>query len=127
MLDPKSSATIVQIEELEPPTEGLPKSTKDEIIKMLTKKNRFYCTSIDQDYVNYGNNTVFQGFISAYKRHYPFTLSPDIVWLLILQGFSRHINNNSEKFRSSFVDFQGKKELCVDRTDLTPSTATVED
>jgi len=47
-------------------------------------------------------------------------LSPDIIWLAIAQGFSNHVNENSEALRKKFVDFDGKKTLTVFRetTDL---------
>jgi hypothetical protein len=41
-------------------------------------------------------------------------LSPDMIWLLISQGFARHVNNNSEKLRKYFVDFKGKLTLIVE-------------
>lgn len=70
---------------------------------------------------------VFNGFVQAYKEHRPITISPDIIWLLIIQGFANHVNNNSEKLRSMFVDFEGQKHLTVRRTNITPKTATIKD
>ena len=54
----------------------------------------------------------------AYASHYPMTISPDMIWLLIAQGFATHINQNSEKLRSQFVDFDGKKQIDVRRDDF---------
>ena len=50
----------------------------------------------------------------AYAEHRPFVLSPDMVWMLISQGFSHHINANPEKYRDRMVDFQGKLSLAVE-------------
>ena len=69
---------------------------------------------------------VFNGFVSAFKEHRPITISPDIFWLLIIQGFANHVNNNAEKLRHMFVNFDGKKELTVTREGITPETAEVE-
>ena len=41
---------------------------------------------------------------TAFSNHYPLVLSPDAIWLCIMQGLSMHINENSEKLRSYFVE-----------------------
>lgn len=63
--------------------------------------------------VNYGYNSFFNGMYTAYADHRPFVLSPDMVWLLISQGFARHINANPEKLRKHLVDFSGQLTLNV--------------
>jgi hypothetical protein len=63
--------------------------------------------------VTFGYHSFFQGMLSAYANHRPFTLSPDMMWLLICQGFANHVNNNSESLRNMFVDFKGKTTLIV--------------
>lgn len=49
----------------------------------------------------------------AYADHRPISISPDMIWLLICQGFSTHVNNNTEKLRTKFVSFDEKKKLIV--------------
>ncbi|CAG8437545.1 9297_t:CDS:2 [Acaulospora colombiana] len=51
--------------------------------------------------------------LHAYNEHQHLRLTPDDVWLTIAQGVSRHINYNAEKFRSKFVEHEGKKEISV--------------
>ncbi|KAA6348098.1 hypothetical protein EZS27_004447 [termite gut metagenome] len=63
--------------------------------------------------VFFAEHPVLQGFLMAYQEHRPLTISPDIIWLLINQGFARHVVNNAEALRNQFVDFEGKKELIV--------------
>src|SRR6218665_2920443 len=63
--------------------------------------------------VNFGAHPLFNGMYKAYAEHRPFELSPDIIWLLICQGFSQHVNNNPEALRNMFVNFEGKKSLIV--------------
>ena len=53
------------------------------------------------------------GLQLAYAYHRPFVISPDMIWLLICQGFANHVKENSEQLRSKFVDFEGKKTLTV--------------
>lgn len=64
--------------------------------------------------VNYGYNSFFNGMYQAYADHRPFVLSPDMIWLLISQGFARHVHANPEKMRDNFVDFSDKLTLIVD-------------
>jgi hypothetical protein len=50
----------------------------------------------------------------AFKQHYPLVLSPDVLWITILQGVAQHINNHSNELRSRLVRHQTKIELVVD-------------
>ena len=59
------------------------------------------------------NVPVLNGFYTAHTNHYPIRIKPDHIWLLIIQGFSHHVNINSFELRSMFVTFEGKKELVV--------------
>ena len=63
--------------------------------------------------VNFNANSFFYGMYEAYATHRPFVLSPDMIWLLISQGFARHINADPEAMRSYFVDFSDKMTLIV--------------
>jgi hypothetical protein len=67
--------------------------------------------------VSFGYHAFFNGMYQAYADHRPFVLSPDMVWLLISQGFARHINANPEEMRKYLVDFSGKISLVL-RNDL---------
>ena len=50
-----------------------------------------------------------------------------MIWILVLQGFSRFMEKYAETVRDNFVNFQGKIDLKVLRLELTPYTATKED
>lgn len=52
----------------------------------------------------------------AYCKHLPVTISPHDIWLVILQGFGRHVQANAETLRSKIVSFEGKQKLVVDGT-----------
>lgn len=55
----------------------------------------------------------------AFSDHRRITITPDMIWLLICQGFSIHVNNNIEKLRSKFVAFNDKKKLIVQTQDIS--------
>jgi len=70
--------------------------------------------SADSLVLIYGTHPFFYGMYEAYAEHRPFVLSPDMVWMLISQGFSHHINADPEKYRDRMVDFSGKMSLVVE-------------
>ena len=55
----------------------------------------------------------FQSVLRAYKTHKSITLSPDMVWLLISQGFARYVNAHSEELRPQLVNHAGKMDLTI--------------
>ena len=71
-------------------------------------------------------SSLIQGLIYAYKNHYPITVTPDMIWILILQGFSRFMEKYENLVRERFVNFTGKKDLKVERLDYSPQSATKE-
>jgi hypothetical protein len=54
----------------------------------------------------------------AYADHRSLVLSPDMIWLLLAQGFARHVNENVELMRSRFVAHEGKVEILVIRDEF---------
>lgn len=52
---------------------------------------------------------------NAYAKHRGLIISPDMIWLMIAQGFAKHVDENSDSLRHYFVDFDGKKVLKVVR------------
>ena len=63
----------------------------------------------------------------AYQNHYPISVSPDMLLILFLQGYSRFMEKYAEKFRKQYVDFEGKKVLTVERIGIIPKNTTKED
>ena len=72
-----------------------------------------------------GSNAFIEAINTAYDKHYPLVLSPDAVWLLIAQGFARHVNENAEKLRNLFVEHEGKKTLKVRRDDFVKGSLDI--
>ena len=99
----------------------------DELKSLYGDKIYSYSMKPEEKIEFIDQHCVFNGFVSAFKEHRPITISPDIIWLLIIQGLANHVNNNAEALRSKFVNFDGKKELTVTRGGITPQTATIDD
>jgi hypothetical protein len=52
---------------------------------------------------------------TAFSYEMPLALSPDHVWMAILQVFSEYVNTHAEELRSKFVNFDGKKVIEIRR------------
>jgi Domain of unknown function (DUF4419) len=52
---------------------------------------------------------------AAYSGHHGLVISPDMVWLMICQGFSNHVRANSDSLRHKIVAFEGKKKISLSK------------
>ncbi len=111
--------TTYKIESLNPPTKFLYQRPSCDAFK-FSMANIEKSSPLPDSLVTFGEHPFLTGILTAYKEHRPFVLSPDIVWLLISQGFARHITNNAEEFRHEIVNFEKKKTLTVVSTEITP-------
>jgi len=71
-----------------------------------------YEENIPANIKTYGNS-FYGAFAKAYNNHEDVTISPDDIWTVIMQQFSKHVNDHSEELRSMFVEHEGNKELTV--------------
>jgi len=58
-------------------------------------------------------NSFVSAIHHAFSYHLPVELSPELVWIAITQGFSQHVNRNSERLRHHFVKHEGKAEIKI--------------
>lgn len=63
------------------------------------------------DFFSTGMNGFLASLFYSYHNHLPLRLSPDHVWIAVLQGISAHVNQNSEQLRKKLVAFEGKRDL----------------
>src|SRR4051794_12045566 len=54
----------------------------------------------------------------AYGSHRPLSLSPDMVWLTILQGVAQHVVNHAETLRGRLVQHPGRLRIVVRHDDF---------
>ena len=92
----------------------------DQEYKDSLKYYHIIATSFANEHnLQYGGDSPFYGtLISAYAGHMSVTLSPDMVWLLISQGFARHVNAHAEELRPLLVSHAGKMKLSVRSDDI---------
>ena len=60
-----------------------------------------------------GKDVFFKTIVRAYAEHRPLVFSPDMIWVLISQGFARYVNAHPEEMRDKLVSHTGKMELVV--------------
>ena len=106
-------ATVVEIETLSKPAKLIPVVPTSEILKVLKADVERNIENLPDSLVYYGEHPFLTGILNSYIDHRPFVISPDIFWLLISQGFARHITQNAEELSSQMVNFEGRKTLTV--------------
>jgi hypothetical protein len=52
----------------------------------------------------------------AFSQHLPLTLSPDMVWLAMLQGFARHVKANAQALEGRMMKAPGKHQIRLEVT-----------
>ena len=70
-------------------------------------KELHFTQSAQKELIYTRNNAFLESFQIAYDSHRPLTLSPDVVWLTIAQGFSVHMNENFKELEN--IVFKGDK------------------
>ena len=86
--------------------------------KKIEKLNYSFETG-EEKFYEAGDCPFIEAYRIAYLHHFPIVINPNIFWLIILQGFSKHmeIKDNSERNRFKFVNFEGREDITI-RTDL---------
>ena len=85
--------------------EGVPGDTHAMIARSFSDDEKFYTLK--------GKDVFFQTVVRAYAEHRPLVLSPDMMWVLVSQGFARYVNAHSEQMRHQLVSHDGKMDLVV--------------
>ena len=115
------SVTFEVDKDLSAPKTKLQKYDDKEIAKKIVnisaipkELHRVVKTSFEGERLSYiADDNFYKCMVQAYADHHPLVLSPDIVWLIISQGFSRYVNAHTEEMRDLLVFHEGKMELVV--------------
>ena len=86
--------TFTVEENISSPKKLFPKMTMEEITKKYSDKIYASSFKMTDKLIYFGEHTIFEGFYLAYVNHCPIILSPDIFWILIIQGFTRYVLNH---------------------------------
>ena len=85
--------------------EGVPGDTHAMIARSFADNEKFFTIT--------GKDVFFQTIVRAYAEHRPLVLSPDMMWVLVSQGFARYVNAHSEQMRHQLVSHDDKMDLVV--------------
>ena len=104
-----------QLEELERGTEPLTRYDFEKALHLKFGENLegFPTSERELTVINHDTHSVLFALTEAFNHHKPIVLSPDIIWLLIAQGFTQHMSIYSEALRDKFVQHEGKVALEV--------------
>lgn len=82
--------------------------------KVVGASSTKYINSTNQDN-EYGLNSLLKAVHLAFAGHHGLTLSPEVLYVAIVQGLSAHINMDPEKHRKAAgIAFEGKVGLKLD-------------
>ena len=65
-------------------------------------------------------SSLIEGYIQAYINNYSVTLNPDIIWLLITQGFSRYMYLNKTKENKIIFNDRKLNKIMITKESFYP-------
>lgn len=104
-----------QVEELERATSIVEEKSISALFECFSEKIEKHSTHKKEHLVAHGYHSFLYSMYRAYSEHRPFVISPDMIWLLISQAFSHHLNFNKEILPKHFptLNPHQKKKLIV--------------
>jgi hypothetical protein len=94
---------------------------KEEAFRQLAQKFSSkieYLPNPDTKLIDGGHHAFLYGLYLAYAEHRPFTLSPDMIWLLILQGIANHVNFSHEAGNNLFPQLQEPRTITIENNKI---------
>ncbi|MEL6655086.1 MAG: DUF4419 domain-containing protein [Bacteroidota bacterium] len=109
----KTSITF-EVEDVSLATELLPIVKTEELIARLGNQVTT-SSNLPKSLVDFGRHTFIAGLYQAYSDHRPFTISPEMIWILIQQGISMHLYHNVSALTRYYPELIERKELIVNK------------
>jgi hypothetical protein len=106
---------IFPVSDVEHNERRLPSTTLEESLRARTKRGFEASVCNVPDLIESTNHGFVAAVHAAFDQHYPLVLSPDDIWLCLVQGFATHVNLNANGLRRKFVQHEGKAKLTVRR------------
>lgn len=97
---------------------GKTRDSIDKILKVVLNRVEepvLACSGYNSEVVAGTTSHAFIDAIhTAYARHLPLVLSPDMVWITILQGLALHVHLHAEALRPILVQHCGRREIEIE-------------
>lgn len=120
VIDKNRNRVHFKVSKVEPAKDSIKEAKVKSVIESHVGHNIESYSIAQKDELLIG--TKMHSFISAlhysYAQHRTISISPDMIWLMILQSVSEHINQNYDSLRTQIVNFDGKKEIVIQRDDF---------
>lgn len=68
------------------------------------------------------NHALIEAVHIAFAEHRPLALSPDMLWITIMQGIAQHVHNNPERLRKRLVSHEGKAVVALAVSGFDPDS-----
>ncbi|KAJ3441393.1 hypothetical protein M0812_13403 [Anaeramoeba flamelloides] len=72
---------------------------------------------VSREWYSPNNHLLYMAHMS-FAKHIPIILTPDDIWLTLLQGLSAQINNNPDQYRSQFTTSSTKETIRIEHNGL---------
>ncbi len=122
-IDQKTPSITFQVETLSPPAGLLAEVALSEIIQRCIPEVTAH-SAHDYPLVSNGFHSFLHGMYQAYAEHRPFSLSPDMIWLLVCQGFSQHVNFGHNTADEVFPHLNTRQKLEINIPNMTDEDLT---
>ena len=114
------------VEDVEIASDILPVTNGFELARKLAEGPYLNSSFDRKSIVDADDNPFFSMVCLAYAQHRPIVLSPDIMWIIICNGYSQYVNRDPEGFRDYLVKHEGKETLIIRTGPETPTAQKVE-
>lgn len=119
VIDRKPGSITFRVDGVEPAKDLLPETkTHEGIARLVGSRVESACDYTSRVVGGVERNALVHAVHLAFASHRPLVLSPDMVWLTLVQGFAHHVAANAEELRPRLVSHEGKKTLVVERPDF---------
>lgn len=107
--------TCFEVADVTPATKALPEMAAKAALERTTRTRALICSNENGRVLQQGDfHPLIAAAYLAFSQHYPLVLSPDMIWLTLLQGVAQHVQNHAEALRQRLVFHETKIELVVD-------------
>jgi hypothetical protein len=118
MITTKTENSITfHIETLERPDTLVKEEAFSQIAQHFSSKIE-YIPNPDETLIAGGHHAFLYGLYLAYSEHRPFTLSPDMIWLLILQGIANHVNFSHQAGNNLFPQLKELRTITIENNKI---------
>jgi hypothetical protein len=125
-VESKNDKLIIPVSDVELPVRKLEETKYVDIAANLSTGNveALPIGTIDEMLVHTKIHPVIGALHYSFAHHRPIVLSPDMVWLMILQGLSKHFYFYSDSLKNDVYSADGKTRIVVQRDDFVKGEMT---